>query len=111
MTKTLEVNRIINDNAFVLKDFPDNSVDCFVTSPPYWGLRDYGLEPLIWDNFNNNNNAITSITFQKEIDVIDTIDVIAIKGNNNQQFSQEDIENSAPECQEYLKKIKFEQEK
>lgn len=22
---------------------PDNSVDCVVTSPPYWGLRDYGL--------------------------------------------------------------------
>jgi DNA modification methylase len=21
---------------------PDNSVDCVVTSPPYWGLRDYG---------------------------------------------------------------------
>ena len=23
---------------------PDSSVDCVVTSPPYWGLRDYGLE-------------------------------------------------------------------
>ena len=23
---------------------PDNSVDCVVTSPPYWGLRDYGIE-------------------------------------------------------------------
>jgi DNA modification methylase len=22
---------------------PDDSVDCVVTSPPYWGLRDYGL--------------------------------------------------------------------
>ncbi len=22
---------------------PDNSVDCVVTSPPYWGLRDYGV--------------------------------------------------------------------
>ena len=22
----------------------DNSVDCVVTSPPYWGLRDYGLD-------------------------------------------------------------------
>ena len=22
---------------------PDNSVDCVVTSPPYWGLRDYGI--------------------------------------------------------------------
>lgn len=28
----------------VLKELPDNSVDCCVTSPPYWGLRDYGVE-------------------------------------------------------------------
>jgi DNA modification methylase len=26
----------------------DNSVQCVVTSPPYWGLRDYGLPPSIW---------------------------------------------------------------
>lgn len=24
---------------------PDQSVHCVVTSPPYWGLRDYGLGP------------------------------------------------------------------
>lgn len=27
---------------------PDESVQCVVTSPPYWGLRDYGLEPVSW---------------------------------------------------------------
>lgn len=27
-----------------LATLPDNSVDCIVTSPPYWGLRDYGYE-------------------------------------------------------------------
>lgn len=27
----------------------DETVDCVITSPPYWGLRNYGLEPLIWD--------------------------------------------------------------
>jgi len=27
----------------------DHSVHCILTSPPYWGLRDYGTEPLIWD--------------------------------------------------------------
>ena len=26
----------------VLKDMPNESIDCVVTSPPYWGLRDYG---------------------------------------------------------------------
>ena len=28
----------------VLKNIPDNSVHCCVTSPPYWGLRDYGVD-------------------------------------------------------------------
>jgi len=26
-----------------LKELPDESVQCVVTSPPYWGLRDYGV--------------------------------------------------------------------
>ncbi len=25
-----------------LRELPDESVQCVVTSPPYWGLRDYG---------------------------------------------------------------------
>ena len=32
------------DTLEVLKTFPDESVDCIVTSPPYYGLRDYGIE-------------------------------------------------------------------
>lgn len=31
------------DAAAVLADLPDGSVDCVVTSPPYFGLRDYGV--------------------------------------------------------------------
>lgn len=31
-------------NAHALRiPLPDESVHCVVTSPPYWGLRDYGL--------------------------------------------------------------------
>lgn len=33
---------LIGDVRERLKDIPDNSVHCCVTSPPYWGLRDYG---------------------------------------------------------------------
>jgi DNA modification methylase len=28
----------------VLKGLPDESVHCCVTSPPYFGLRDYGVD-------------------------------------------------------------------
>lgn len=39
----MELNKIICGDALeVLKTFPDESVDCVITSPPYWGLRDYG---------------------------------------------------------------------
>lgn len=39
----MEVNKIYCGNSVdVLKSFPDNSIDCCVTSPPYYGLRDYG---------------------------------------------------------------------
>ena len=32
------------DCRVVLRGLPDESVHCVVTSPPYWGLRDYGVE-------------------------------------------------------------------
>ncbi len=32
------------DALAVLTDLPDRSVDCIVTSPPYFGLRDYGVD-------------------------------------------------------------------
>lgn len=32
----------------VLATLPAESVQCAVTSPPYWGLRDYGTEPQEW---------------------------------------------------------------
>ena len=31
-----------------LRKLPADSVDCIVTSPPYWGLRDYGIPPSNW---------------------------------------------------------------
>lgn len=38
-------NKIIQGDALtVLKSWPDSFVDCVVTSPPYWGLRDYGID-------------------------------------------------------------------
>lgn len=37
------VNKILlGDVREALRQLPDESVNCVVTSPPYWGLRDYG---------------------------------------------------------------------
>ncbi len=44
----MEINKIYNENCLEgLKKLPDNSIDCCVTSPPYFGLRDYGHEEQI----------------------------------------------------------------
>jgi len=32
----------------VLRTLPEKHFHCCVTSPPYWGLRDYGLPPSVW---------------------------------------------------------------
>ncbi len=37
----------IGDCLTRLRELPDRSVDCIVTSPPYWGLRDYGVGGMI----------------------------------------------------------------
>ncbi|EGW50076.1 DNA methylase [Desulfovibrio sp. 6_1_46AFAA] len=34
---------LTGDALAVLRTLPDQSVQCCVTSPPYWGLRDYGV--------------------------------------------------------------------
>lgn len=44
------INIIILGHALnILPTLPPESFNCVVTSPPYWGLRDYGVEPVIWD--------------------------------------------------------------
>jgi len=35
---------LIGDVLEKLKEIPEESIDCVVTSPPYWGLRDYGIK-------------------------------------------------------------------
>ena len=35
----------------------DGSVHCVVTSPPYWGLRDYGIPPSLILNVPNQANG------------------------------------------------------
>jgi len=41
----MDENKIIcGDCLEVMKDFPDSSVDLVVTSPPYWAMRNYGID-------------------------------------------------------------------
>lgn len=45
VTTEVPVDSIIHGNTLdVLRDMPSESIDCCITSPPYWGLRDYGVD-------------------------------------------------------------------
>jgi DNA modification methylase len=47
---SIVVNKIYCGNTIdVLKTFPDESINCCITSPPYWALRDYGTDGVVWD--------------------------------------------------------------
>ncbi len=53
----MEINKylnkiIIGDAKEILQRFPNESVDCVITSPPYWALRDYGTGKWIGGNPN-----------------------------------------------------------
>lgn len=39
----MSVQILVGDVRETLRDMPSDSVHCVITSPPYWGLRDYGV--------------------------------------------------------------------
>lgn len=45
MLKKDDINKIYEGDVIeVLRGFPSNSIDVCITSPPYWSLRDYGVD-------------------------------------------------------------------
>lgn len=47
----MDLNKIYTGHALdVLKTLPECSVNMCITSPPYWGLRDYKTNPAIWND-------------------------------------------------------------
>jgi DNA modification methylase len=44
----MSIRILVGDCRELLQALPDESVNCVVTSPPYWGLRDYGIKPSLW---------------------------------------------------------------
>ena len=51
MTKRNQI--FVGDVREKLKELSDSSVQCIVTSPPYYGLRTYGTEPQVWGGDEN----------------------------------------------------------
>jgi len=58
---------IIGDAKKVLADFPDQTFQCCITSPPYWGLRDYGIEGQIGAEMDVNDYIQNLVDIFKEV--------------------------------------------
>ena len=52
---------LIGDVLEKIKEIPDESVDCVITSPPYWGLRDYGTGDAQWGLEGNFNEYLDKL--------------------------------------------------
>jgi DNA modification methylase len=63
----MKINTIIHGDALTeLKKFDDECIDMCITSPPYWGLRDYGKSTkTIWDGVKNCKHEWNS--YQKNV--------------------------------------------
>ncbi len=56
-------HKIINGDSRQMTELPDNSVHLAITSPPYWQLKDYGMENQIgfhdsYEDYINNLNLV-----------------------------------------------------
>ncbi len=51
----------------VLKTLPDESVHCVVTSPPYWGLRDYGVAGQLGMEISLGEHVETMVSVFREV--------------------------------------------
>lgn len=64
----MDVNKIYNEDCLTgLKKLPDNFIDCCVTSPPYWGLRDYGVDGQL------GNESHFKIFINRLVDIYDEV--------------------------------------
>lgn len=90
---------LVGDVLEKIKEIPDETVDCVITSPPYWGLRDYGtkgqwgLEVDFHDYLNKLSSLMNELkrvlkpTGSVWINIGDTYGTVS--GNYEQQAKEE----------------------
>lgn len=78
---TQDNNKIYQGHVLnVLKEMASESVQCCITSPPYWGLRDYNLPSQIWDAKENCEHkwisyepGFESFSFKRKAIIVDKL--------------------------------------
>jgi len=88
----LPLNKVLcGDNRKVMKTLPNDSIDLIATSPPYWGLRDYGTEPQIWGGKMDCTHDWLSTPPPRKKNLVD------IKDQNSKQATMRGSSYDAPE--------------
>lgn len=63
----MTVTILVGDVLEKLREIPAESIDCVVTSPPYWGLRDYGIDGQIGMEPTLSEHIATLVTVFAEM--------------------------------------------
>jgi site-specific DNA-methyltransferase (cytosine-N4-specific) len=58
---------VVGDARKVLAELPDEHFQCVITSPPYWGLRDYGIEGQIGAEKNVDDYLADLVALFREV--------------------------------------------
>ena len=66
---------LVSDVLDGLAQLPDESAQCVITSPPYWGLRDYGCEGQIGIELNPTYAGMAEKRIRDSAPLLNTIEV------------------------------------
>jgi DNA modification methylase len=96
----MTITMLKGDCRAILPTLPDESVHCVVTSPPYWGLRDYGVDGQLGMETSLGAYLDTMVEVFREVRRVlrsdgtlwlNLGDSYANTGNNGQDFSASKI--------------------
>ncbi|PYB68171.1 hypothetical protein DMB44_05470 [Thermoplasma sp. Kam2015] len=86
--------KLINSNAIdALRSLPDESVDCVITSPPYYGLRSYKGADTVWDREPNcEHDWISYKDYKDNLRFRDPNHIASVGNQRNEEiFDKPDI--------------------
>jgi DNA modification methylase len=60
----------LGDAREIMADLPAESIDCVITSPPYWGLRNFGVVSTVWGGNADCRHQWSAIQLRRRKDSV-----------------------------------------
>lgn len=93
------VEVLVGDARDAIREIPDNSIACAITSPPYWGVRDYGVDSQIGAESDLEDYINTLVSIFEEVRRVLTpegtfwLNIANTYTSGGRKWRQEDIKN------------------